>query len=218
MHLAALVRKIFQTALLSAAAYSQAQSQDPLNRDSPQTTDSAIEKHLPRLLVRWKLIDTSIWRWIALALLAAGLAALSRLLSWVVLALAEPVLERVAPKVNRTAFNVFMGPLRLLVSVALFRGGMEWIGPSMRLHLYLQRCLALLFFLGLAWLGAQIVDLIIVRLRTALVSKHQAFSYSVLPLFSRLLKLAILLLAVAAVLADWGYNATTILAGLGVGG
>ena len=39
-----------------------------------------------------------------------------------------------------------------------------------------------------------------------------------LPLVSRLVKLAVLLLAAAAVLSEWGYNAAAILAGLGVGG
>jgi MscS family membrane protein len=40
----------------------------------------------------------------------------------------------------------------------------------------------------------------------------------VLPLASRVLKITILLLMVAALLSNWGYNTTTIVAGLGVGG
>jgi len=39
-----------------------------------------------------------------------------------------------------------------------------------------------------------------------------------MPLASRLLKITILLLALAAVLSSWGYNTTTIVAGLGIGG
>ena len=78
--------------------------------------------------------------------------------------------------------------------------------------------LTFLFFLGLAWLCARIVDLVISRLRVVLQRKHQTFSYSVLPLASRVLKLTILTLMIAAILSDWGYNTTTILAGLGVGG
>ena len=50
-----------------------------------------------------------------------------------------------------------------------------------------------------------------------MLARHRNFSSSVLPMLSRLVKLAILLLALAAVLSDWGYNATTIIAGLGVG-
>ena len=63
-----------------------------------------------------------------------------------------------------------------------------------------------------------IVDTSIRRLRTVLESRRQAFSYSVLPLASRFLKITILLVTIAAILSAWGYDTTTILAGLGVGG
>jgi MscS family membrane protein len=181
-------------------------------------SDSPIEKHLPEPLVSWTLVETPVWRWIALAVLAMALAALSKGLSRLVLLVAEPVLTRLAPRLNRSVLAVFVPPFRLLLSVAGFRAGMEWIGPSALLRTCLARGLTFLFFLGLAWLGAVIVDVAISRLRVALAVKHQTFSYSVLPLASRALKLTILLLAVAAVLSDWGYNTTTILAGLGVGG
>jgi len=181
-------------------------------------SDSPIEKYLPEPLVSWKLMDTPMWRWIALALLAISLAAISRWLSRLVLLMAEPVLKRIAPQMNRSVLELFAGPLRLLLSVAGFRAGMEWVGPAALLRLALDRSLTFLFFLGLAWLCARIVDLVISRLRMVLQGKHQTFSYSVLPLASRVLKLTILTLTIAAILSDWGYNTTTILAGLGVGG
>jgi MscS family membrane protein len=59
---------------------------------------------------------------------------------------------------------------------------------------------------------------IVRRLRARLGAKHRAFSYSVLPLAGRVIKIAILLLTIAAVLGSWGYNTTTLLAGLGIGG
>jgi MscS family membrane protein len=43
-------------------------------------------------------------------------------------------------------------------------------------------------------------------------------SYSVLPLGRQVLKLSFFLIAILGVLSVWGYNTTTILAGLGVGG
>jgi len=46
----------------------------------------------------------------------------------------------------------------------------------------------------------------------------QAVSYSVLPLVRQILKLSAYLLAILAVISAWGYNTSTILAGLGVGG
>jgi MscS family membrane protein len=43
-------------------------------------------------------------------------------------------------------------------------------------------------------------------------------SYSVLPLGRQVLKLSLFLIAILGVLSAWGYNTSTILAGLGVGG
>ena len=182
------------------------------------TNNSVIERHLPLPLVNWQLIGTPLWRWIGLLLLAFALAALSKLLSRAALWLTRELLSRIAPRWNLSALQTFVGPLRLLLSVSLFRAGMEWFAPSALLRLYLARVLALLFFLGIFWLCGVIIDVIVVRLRARLEARHRAFSYSVLPLTGRVTKVVILLLTIAAILGSWGYNTTTLLAGLGIGG
>jgi len=182
------------------------------------TLASPIEKHLPAPLVNWTFLDTSLWRWLALLLLVLALAALSRLFSRVVLRLLEPALKRVMPRVNLRTLASLVSPLQLLLAVAIFRAGMEAIEPSQRLAKVLDRLVSLLFFLAIAWFCARIVDAGIGRLRVALQSRRHSFSYSVLPLASRVVKIAILLLTIAAVLSSWGYNTTSILAGMGIGG
>lgn len=181
------------------------------------TTDSAVEKRLPDPLVNWKIADTPLWRVLALFLLALALGALSRLLSRLALLCSEPLLKRVLPKTNRSVLAEFIGPLALLLAVVLFRGGMGWLSPSATLHLFLTRTLTVLFFAALFWLIIEIVDLFAGRLRVTLRTNHPGF-YTVLPLASRLIKLVVLALMIVAVLSSWGYNTTTILAGLGVGG
>jgi MscS family membrane protein len=69
-----------------------------------------------------------------------------------------------------------------------------------------------------AWVGAAVVDLIAERWHAGLDPRVQAVSYSVLPLARQVLKLSLFLVAVLFVLSVWGYNTSTILAGLGVGG
>ena len=86
------------------------------------------------------------------------------------------------------------------------------------LRKYLDHTLALLFFSSIAWLCIELVDAELQHLRTVLHGKHRIFIYSVLPLGSRVLKMLIAVLAAVTVLSSWGYNTTTILAGLGVGG
>jgi len=181
-------------------------------------SDSPIERHLPQPLVDWKVIDTPLWRWIALALLATALVPISRLVARPALLLADGLCKRFIPKMDRSELQAFVGPLRLLLCIAVLRAGIEWIGPAALLRLDLQRVLTSLFFLALARICMAVVDVSISHLRGVLLARHQAFSYSALPLASRFLKITILLFTIAAILSAWGYNTTTILAGLGVGG
>lgn len=183
-----------------------------------QTDKSAIERHLPLPLVNWEFIGTPLWRWIGMALLAIALAAFSKWISRLVLWLTRLVVKRIAPAWNLTLFETFLGPLRLLLSVSLFRAGMEWFEPSALARLYVGRILALLFFWGIFWLCAVIIDLIVRRLRSRLQTRYRAFSYSVLPLSGRVAKIVVFVFIIAAVLTAWGYNTTTLLAGLGIGG
>ena len=182
------------------------------------TNNSVIERHLPLPLVNWQFIGTPLWRWIGLGLLAFALAAFSRLLSRAVLWLTQQVVKRVVPKWNLSLIQTFVGPLRLLLSVSLFRAGMEWFGPSALLRLYLGRILVVLFFWGVFWLCAAIIDTVVRHLRVRLETRHRSFSYSVLPLSGRITKILVLVFIIAAVLTAWGYNTTTLLAGLGIGG
>jgi MscS family membrane protein len=182
------------------------------------TSDSPVERHLPDPLVSWTVAGTPLWAWIALVLLALGTAALARLICPLVLRCLEPLLKRVAPLANRSALEFFLAPLRLLVAIAVFQLGMGWIEPSPRVRFYLERLLTLLFFLVACWLFMGVVDLVLIRIRASLLARHHALFYSALPLVSRVSKIAVLLLMIAALLSQWGYNTTTILAGLGVGG
>jgi MscS family membrane protein len=202
---------------LSAWLFS-ADSVERIPQLARMTSDSPVERYLPDPLVNWSFLDMSLWRWIALALLAALVGGLSKLLSPLMLRLGEPALKRIAPRINWSLLESLLAPLQMVLAVAVFRAGLEWIEPSARVRPYLERGVALLFFLALAWLGMRTVDLIIRQLAVVLRSRHQSFSYSVLPLAARVVKITILLLMIAAVLSDWGYNTTTIVAGLGVGG
>ncbi len=182
------------------------------------TSEAPLEKYLPDQLVDWSLAGTPLWRWIALALLVLGTAAFAWLLGPLALRCTNALLKRAAPRMNWNSWRPFVGPLRLLLALALFRPGMEWIDPSPAVRLYVGRLLALLFFLGLFWLFLGVVDVALVRIRATLQARHRSLSYSALPLVGRVFKIVMLVLLIAAVLSEWGYNTTTIVASLGVGG
>jgi MscS family membrane protein len=105
-----------------------------------------------------------------------------------------------------------------MLAVIGFRAAMEFARPSAIVRLYLGRGLGLIFVLALAWASAEVIDVIGERWRARLDPRMRAMTYSVLPLGRQILKLLLFLFAILAVLASWGYNTNTLLAGLGVGG
>jgi MscS family membrane protein len=185
---------------------------------SAQATETPAEKRLPATLVTNTFLDTALWQWILYALVIALLFVVSGLLSRLILTALGLVFRRFSSSLGAHAVRRLAGPLRLLVSISVFRAAIEFIGGSALARLYLGRAITLLLFGGSAWLASAIVDGISERMRTHPIFDQRAVSHSVLPLLRRVLNIGLFIFAVLATLASWGYNTTTLLAGLGVGG
>jgi MscS family membrane protein len=170
--------------------------------------ETPFEKKLPQQLVTFEILDTPVWRWIALLVMALALWMIAGFLSWAMVTAVRPLAD--APG--------FRGPVRVGLAVAGFRAALEIASPATLSRTFIERALGLIFFLAVAWAGAVVVDLIAERWRSRLDPRVQSVSYSVLPLGRQVLKLCLFLVAILGVLSVWGYNTTAILAGLGVGG
>jgi hypothetical protein len=182
------------------------QSIDLIPRLAQYNSESLIERHLPAPLVNWTLIDTPIWRWIGLLLVAGIVVALSSLLSRLVLLVAKPAYNRVASGVTCNLLEALASPFQMLLAVGAFRIGIEWTELSGRSKMFVARGITLLTFLAIAWLCSRIIDVGISHLRSRLDVRHQTFSRSVLPLASRMLKITVLMSGITAVLSSWGYT------------
>jgi len=170
--------------------------------------ETPFEKKLPQVLVTFEILDTPVWRWIALLVVGVAL--------WIVTApLSRALVALLRPLVDTTRFR---GPVRIALVVAGLRAAMEFASPATLSRTFLERALGLIFSLAVAWAAAVAVDALAERWRSRLDPRMQAVSYSVLPLGRQVLKLSFFLIAILSVLSVWGYNTTAILAGVGVGG
>jgi len=118
-------------------------------------TETAFEKKLPQTLVTFEVFATPIWRWIALILTALVLSRLTPVLAFGLVRALRPVLDAQALR----------GPLGVLLAVAGFRAALELAPPATLSRLFIQRALAMMLALGLAWAGAMVVDLFAERWR-----------------------------------------------------
>lgn len=182
------------------------------------SSSSPIEKFLPPQLVSWKVMDTSLWRFIAMIVLAILLAAVSRWISRLAVYIADLLVKRTRLKIDNNVLRSFTAPFQLILPVAMFRAVLPALELSALMRLATERMCQFLLIAGSAWLCIRAVDAFITGLYAMLVARKSSFPRSTLSLTSRILKLAILAFALTALLGDWGYNTSTILAGLGVGG
>ena len=170
--------------------------------------ETPFEKKLPQVMVTTQFLSTPIWRWFALVLMGMLLWMLAGVLSRALVGIARPLM----------LLGELYFPLRALLSIAGFRAAMEFAPPSALPRLFIERAMGLLFSLTLAWMATVVLDLFAARWHSRLDPRVQAISFSVLPLGRQILKLSLFLIAVLSVVSAWGYNTSTILAGLGVGG
>ena len=185
---------------------------------TPKNSTSAIEARLPQFLISIHLLDTPIWKWIALAIVVIVILMVFRL--------AERLMTLVVTKFElhsviagrRYWIESLLQPWLVLLSAIIFGLAEQFIDPSALSRLYIGRALLLVVVWAFAWCFINIVDLFLSRVDSLLDPRQRIVSHSLIYMGKRAAKVAIFFLAAIIVLDNWGYNMTTMIAGLGVGG
>ena len=182
------------------------------------TTESKIEARLPRVFVTTLILETPLWKWIALVLVALILFAIFRAL----VNLSARSVRSVATRFHRTGSfawtQAILDPVLVLLGVMAFRIVEEMIAPAALTRVYVDRALLMVVVASFAWGLINVLDALIVRIDRRLNQRQRVVSHSVMYLGRRVLKTVIAIFAAILILDNWGFNMTTIIAGLGVGG
>ncbi len=183
-----------------------------------QVQVSQVERHLPSILVKHQFLGLAIWYWLAL-LLAIPCAAL---LGWVLVQ---------GLWVPRYLWSRYRGhepisidwktaskPLWLLLSTMIHRIFVGYLRiPLLPRHYYFVLA-GVVVIIGFSWLLLQIMQQVMARGRQRAILSGRMGTGSLMLLGQRILKAAIVLIAIFAILGALGFNMTTALAGLGIGG
>jgi MscS family membrane protein len=177
-----------------------------------------VTHYLPPFMTSVKFLETPLWEWLALVLAAIVLIALSRLLDRLLVPLLRRASERWLPHVRWDWTEAPIRPIRILLSVAVFRVVLEVIRPAAVARLYIGRTLELIVMWSIAWFLVRIVDLSLSRVESNMAAQQRFSGRSILRLGRRTASVTIVILAILMILSSWGYNTATLVAGLGVGG
>ncbi len=179
-----------------------------------------VARYLPGFFATIQVLETPLWKWIALALAALALLSVSRYMDLLFLLLTRVLDSRI--NVGRAGWTPWAHevtrPVRVIVCLAIFRVCLELVDPSALARLYLGRVLQLVLAWTIAWCIIKLVDQFFRHLEVRIDVKHQVISRSLLRMGSRTTNALVIIVTFLVLLGNWGYNTTTFVAGLGVGG
>jgi len=176
-----------------------------------------VESRLPRSLVANTFLGMPLWQWLAL-LIALPIAVL---IGWaIVLFLAIP--RRIYLKLKKRpeilSYRHVSMPMLLVFSAISHRVIAGRLGLPLLSRFYYYRTIGVLVSIGFFWLLLRLTDVIMKRLRLHAVAIGRLGTGTLMLLGQRLLSAFLVILGSLAILSIIGFNLTTVLAGLGIGG
>ena len=176
-----------------------------------------VESKLPQSLVKNVFLGMPLWQW--LALFAAVPVAI--VIGWaVVLFLAIPrhLYLKYKKRPDLHSYSRVSMPLLLCFSAIAHRIIASRFGLPLLPRFYYARTIGVLFSIGLFWFLLRISSLTMQRLRRHAISIGRAGTGTLMLLAERLLAALVVVIGFLAILSIVGFNLTTVLAGLGIGG
>src|SRR5258708_11468497 len=176
-----------------------------------------VENKLPRSLVRNAFLGMPLWQWMAL-LAAIPLAFAIGWLAVLLLAIPRRLWLKLRNRPNPHSYSRMSTPLLVTFSALAHRVIATYLGLPLLPRLYYFRIIGVLISIGFFWFLLRATSLTMQRLRTHAISAGRTGTGSLMVLGERLLKVLVLIPAVLATLGILGFNLTTLLTGLGIGG
>jgi MscS family membrane protein len=176
-----------------------------------------VESRLPNVLVKHQFAGMPWWQWLAL-LLAVPLAAA---VGWLVLALLEVPVRWWARRRGQTDvanWRSVSGPAWLLAGTVAHQVVAIYLGlPLLPRHYYFQ-VTSIALIISATWIFWRVVRWSLHRVRNRALAYGHVGTGSLVLLGERILKAVVFVVGVLAVLGALGFNMSTALAGLGIGG
>jgi MscS family membrane protein len=176
-----------------------------------------VESKLPQSLVRNVFLGMPAWQWLALFVAIP----LAFAIGWaVVLLLAIPrvLWLKFRNRPNLHSYRQLSRSLLITFSALAHRVIVSYLRLPLLTRLYYYRIIGVLICIGFFWFLLRVTSFTMQRLRVHAISLGRTGTGTLMVLGERLLKALVLIVAVLATLGILGFNLTTVLAGVGIGG
>ena len=176
-----------------------------------------VENRLPQTLVRNVFLGMPLWQWLALFVAVPIAFAIGWALV-LLLAIPRRLWLKFRHRPNLHSYSRMSKPLLVSFSALAHRVMAAYLGLPLLPRLYYYRTIAVLISIGFFWFLLRLTSFTMQRLRIHAISGGRIGTGTLMVLAERLLTALVVVAAVLVILAIVGFNLTTVLAGLGIGG
>lgn len=180
--------------------------------------DRWLLENLPPALLRPGWFDLLWWQWLALPLLVVVATVLGKVAGRAVRSVAARVAARTAVTWDDVVIGRLSGPLSAALGLAAGAALLGWLQLYPPAEELAFRVVRAGYFLVFFWSLFRLIDVAFHLLRGTPWALASTTSQALIPLGTRVAKVAVLAMATVAVLSLLGYPVASLVAGLGIGG
>jgi MscS family membrane protein len=171
-----------------------------------------VGEYLSKALPKSEVLGLQLWQWIiVLGLLAAGYV-LGFLITWPI----ALILRRRGTELSAQFAAILAGPITLLIMVLFARAWFDAVHPSVTARAIAEG--ATLLIIACTWLAVRVVELLRARAVVRMRAKGSPQADVLMRPAATALKIIVIVVALAIWMENLGFKATTLIAGLGIGG
>ena len=177
-----------------------------------------LEQRLPRILVHHSILSIPLWVWLAFLLLIP-IALLAGAVAVAVVGAPAWLLARLNHHAAQSeVWTNIRGPVLLFATAAAHAIGMRMVTVPLLFREYYLKVQGTALLFAVAWLLWDFVTVWTRRMRRRITAPEDRGGLSLTLLLHRIMKVAIVTVAMFSILCLAGFNLSTALAGLGIGG
>lgn len=178
--------------------------------------DRWIRPLLPVVLLREGPLGLLLWQWLALAFGVPALVTIGRGVAVVFVKVARRLLVRLYGETDQLPSIV--APLQYLAAALGALSLVRFLALDPESYAVVRGAIVSTAEVSVLWMGARSVDIVVNRASHTTLGHLPLFEAGLLPLITKMSKLALVIVGVIVTLSNLGYQVGSLLAGLGIGG
>ena len=171
-----------------------------------------IGDRLSLIFPHYDFMGLQVWQWLMLVVLILIGVLFAYVITWVLFKAVQIYLKQRL----ESAKKFINGPLRFLILAIFFHQTFDLIAPSLEARAFFE--VGTLTIIAVVWILIGFVDLIMAQIAERMTKRGQANATVLLKPAKTVIKVTLVLIGFTSWLDNMGYDVTTLVAGLGIGG